>query len=95
MIQSLSSGGAGGRTSPAEQRTGSSINSCTTRIESVCNGLISLINRVEQLANSTMGAQLTPVPEQKIDHPPSTLQEWVSDLEEKVTLLDTQVSRFF
>lgn len=74
---------------------GSAIDSAVSRLESLVNALTHITSRVEQIGNSTIGSQPTPVPNQKIDHPPCTLQEWISHLEDKITALDHQVARFF
>lgn len=78
-----------------DPRPGSTIDSVITRLESLVNALTHITAKVEQIANSTMGTQPTPVPNAKIDHPPLTLQEWVSHLEDKITALEDQVTRFF
>lgn len=74
---------------------GSAIDSAVSRLESLAGALTHITSRAEQLGNSTFGSQPTPVPNQKIDHPPCTLQEWISYLEDKITALDHQVARFF
>jgi hypothetical protein len=87
--------GRAGRGSAPADRQGSAIDSVIARLESLVNALSHITGRVEQVATSTLGIQPTAVPNTKIDHPPQTLQEWVSHLEDKVTVLDQQVTRLF
>jgi hypothetical protein len=97
MSYTRGSGGAGGfaGNAPSGDRQGSAIDSVISRLESLINAISHITGRVEQVATSTLGVQPSAVPNTKIDHPPTTLQEWVSHLEDKITALDHQVTRLF
>ena len=88
-------GGGGGAGHAPADRQGSAIDSVISRLESLVVALSHITARVEQVATSTIGIQPSAVPNTKIDHPPSTLQEWISHLEDKITALDSQVTRLF
>jgi hypothetical protein len=92
---SYTAGRGGGAVNPHADRNGSAIDSVITRLESLVNALTHITSRVEQVATSTLGIQPTAVPNTKIDHPPQTLQEWTSHLEDKINALDSQVTRLF
>jgi len=86
-------GGAGAYTQT--DRPGSTIDSIIHRLEGFTQNLIHMTGRLQQVADVTMGSQPTAVPNTKIDHPPQTLQEYISYLEDRISALDTQIGRFF
>jgi hypothetical protein len=77
------------------ERKGTSIDSASERIRSLTSAIHHITNRVAQVADSTTGPAPAPTPANKIDHPPSSLQEHITYLEAAVTELDNQVQRFF
>lgn len=74
---------------------GNTIDSVVSRLQTLASAINQMTNRLEQVANSTMGSQPSATSNTKIDHPPTSLQEYLSYLEDRVTLLDQQVMRFF
>lgn len=80
---------------PAPDRPGSTIDSAIHRLENLTSQLSNMAGRLQQVADSTMGTQPTPIPNTKIDHPPTTLQEYLAYLEDKIAAVDTQIGRFF
>ena len=89
-------GGRGGAAShPQADRPSSTIDSVISRLEGFTQNLIRMTGRLQQVADATMGSQPSAVPNTKIDHPPQTLQEYTSYLEDRIAALDTQIGRFF
>ena len=92
---SITAGNGGPGVAPRE-RGGTTIDSVSERVRSVTHAIREITARIEQIAEAVMGSPPSPTTTNpKMDHPPQTLQEHISCLEDAVTILDQQISRFF
>lgn len=80
---------------PTTERGGSSIDSAMIRLERLALRINVVREEVTRLANSIHGPTPENVITAKIDHPPCTLQEHMTYVEERFEGVEQQIARFF